>query len=535
MLLAGALLSVVMCSLAQDVVPSVIRDHMTHGIDPMSIAYEDSMRAAAGELPLYGRLLPLELDMLRDAVSARSVEHVVRRARVGSPGAMALELFYRDLKLAEGASFAVYSEEGQLVLGPYTYADTKGAEVFSTPLVMGSACIVELRTAKEDLVSNFRIEQVGHAYRDVQDGACHVDVNCSPEGDAWSEAASGVVRISVVVPGGVGWCSGTLVNNVRQDCRPYILSAWHCGAGSNSANFALYKFYFGYQRANCGSGQAPATQFVTGAQLRAYSNDNGGNSGSDFMLLEANSAIPPSFGPYWAGWDATVTSTSSADGVCIHHPTGAPKRISSYTQTLTTGHWAASTGLQSHWRVSWAATQNGHGVVESGSSGAPLFKLGAAGAPLVIGTLSGSINQLSCSNPTSTSFFGKMSYHWTGNNNTSSQKLNHWLDPDGTGLLVLPGSAMPCASGVGMEEPRQARLAIYPNPATDHLMVEHGSDVMDATLLILDPIGRVVHRATLRAQQRTVIGTSGWMPGAYLVRLLIAGGTARTARFILAP
>ena len=47
-------------------------------------------------------------------------------------------------------------------------------------------------------------------------------------------------------------------------------------------------------------------------------------------------------------------------------------KISTYTTTLGTGTWSG--GISSgHWTVRWAATTNGWGVTEGGSSGSPLL------------------------------------------------------------------------------------------------------------------------------------------------------------------
>ena len=73
-----------------------------------------------------------------------------------------------------------------------------------------------------------------------------VDVTC-PEGDNWREQQRSVVRISVVDNTGAGWCSGSLVNNTNQDCKPYILSAWHCSLNAGQ-QYDQYIFYFNNER-----------------------------------------------------------------------------------------------------------------------------------------------------------------------------------------------------------------------------------------------------------------------------------------------
>ena len=54
---------------------------------------------------------------------------------------------------------------------------------------------------------------------------CHLDATCYPE---WSSSATGVALIVIERSESSGYCSGTLLNNRRQDGTPYFLTAAHC-------------------------------------------------------------------------------------------------------------------------------------------------------------------------------------------------------------------------------------------------------------------------------------------------------------------
>src|SRR5690606_38642980 len=111
---------------------------------------------------------------------------------------------------------------------------------------------------------------------------CEVNVNCSPEGNDWQDEKRGVVRILVFDSGNQGWCSGSLVNNVRQDCKPYLLTALHCGVTASTANFNQWRFYFGYEANDCTNPASAGIlddHWVLGSVKLASSNDGGGNSG----------------------------------------------------------------------------------------------------------------------------------------------------------------------------------------------------------------------------------------------------------------
>ena len=514
--------------------------------DAVAVDADDRHQAEMGELPLYGRMLPIMAEAQHEGAWSEEGNERIWRLGIDSPGALALECFLDEVEVPTGATLRILSRDGTLLSGPVELDLSADVHEFSTAMVAGDACIIEYREPSGAARrGTFRVAQVSHAYRDVQfgterEGSCHVNVTCEPESIGWEGPIRATVRISVVTPQGTGWCSGTLVNNVQQDCAPYILTAWHCGRTSTTAQFNQFKFYFNFQYATCSGGAYSTAQYITGAQLKAYSDDYapqfGGIGGSDFMLLRTNASVPETFDPYWTGWDAQNISTVAADGVSIHHPSGSPKRISSFTQTLTTGHPMTSSGLLTHYRVKWAATQNGFGVVEEGSSGGGLFKPDATFGPLLIGTLTGSSSGMTCTNNSGTSYYGKMSYHWTNNPNTTIQKLKYWLDPDNTGTLVLGGSADPCAVLQGIAENEVQKAKAWPVPADGDLTIDWGIPLpTGSTCTLVDVCGRTVLTTDASTSTATArFDVSALREGTYIARLYLPGAAYRTIPVIIA-
>ncbi len=507
-------------------------------LDLDRVKADDERRAEAGDLALYGRSLPIMAESGNDGEWTLEDGERVWRLGITSTGALALELWLDQLDVPPGASIRLSTPRGEQ--GPAQPLEP-GTSTTSTAMVLGDSCLLEYREPfGAGWQGRLRVSHVVHAYRDVERGAdegnCHVNVACTPEGDGWADAARATVRISVVVPQGSGWCTGTLMNNTRQDCEPYILTAFHCGRQSTTANFNQYKFYFNFQYANCNGGAYSTAQSLTGAQLKAYSDDYApqyqGVGGSDFMLLRTNSAIPSAFQPYYAGWDATSIASVADDGVCIHHPTGAPKRISSYTQTLITGHPMGSSGLMSHYKVVWAQTQHGWGITEVGSSGAGLFKQKAGLGPVLIGTCTGNTSGMSCSNHNGYAYFGKMSYHWTQNPNAANIKLKPWLDPDNTGILALAGTAAPCGTTASIQEgPLLPNLRLMPNPASRNVVLE-STDQGAATYKLYNLAGQPVCSGSYTGGRAT-IDLSALPAGSYLIRSLTLDGRVATAPLMI--
>lgn len=496
-----------------------------------AVAEEDARREAEGLVPAYARVLPVNAG-LYDAGQWATLPNGDRlwRLRVASTGALATELFYTDFHLPANATLHVFSEDGSTVLGGFTAFNNRTEGEFTTSLVPGEASLVEYyEPAAVAGEGNLHISGVGHAYRDVAEvtasGACEVDVNCS-EGNDWHPQRDATVRISIQEGGFMFWCTGALVNNLAQDCKPYYLTAQHCYTGANQSELNQWKFYFNYERSGCGSGSSPSNHTMVGCFKRGASNDNGGDSGSDFLLVEGTTAaIPGSYNPYWAGWDAS--GTGGNNGVGIHHPAGDRKKISSYTTPLASSTWGGVSGT--HWRVKWAATANGHGVTEQGSSGSPLFNA----AKRIIGTLTGGTS--SCSNVNGFDYYGKISYHWQSNPGPSSMRLKNFLDPAATGTLSMDGSYDPCGMYVGIAgtDAPVGHLQVWPNPATDAVVVSFPGQTREGLLEVHDMGGRMVAGHSVGLEPEFRLNTTGLQAGAYLLRWVVDGHTKATAPLIV--
>jgi V8-like Glu-specific endopeptidase len=491
--------------------------------DATGAALDDAKRAAEGRLPLYGRYVAGEAAMNTHGQWMDLADGSrLWRLRVHSAGAKAMELLFDATYLPPDAQVHIYSEDGTQVHGGYTAAHVQDDGYFSTDMVFGESTIVEYHEpAQVRGEGALHLARIVHAYRmvDALTGACEVDVNCS-EGADWTNQRDAVMRIRVVGTTGTGFCSGTLVNNTNLDCKPYILTANHCTEDSDASHWSQYIFRFRYQRTSCNSGSATGLN-MTGCQYRASSMDSGGNSGSDYTLLELNAAIPPGYTPYWAGWDAS--GATSTGGVCIHHPDSDVKKISTFTGTTSSTSWGTASG--SHWRVVWSATANGYGVTEGGSSGSPIFN----SAKRIVGTLTGGGSCCTANgcgtgtSPTSPDYFGKMSFHFGSSNpNTAAERLRNWLAPGST-ANTLDGSANPCAvTGMG-EQSDVVLLEVFPNPAQGAFTVRLPEALRVADRVeVRDVTGRLVHAQRISGLS-VQIDAGPWSPGGYMVSVMQDG------------
>ena len=154
--------------------------------------------------------------------------------------------------------------------------------------------------------------------------------------------------------------TGTLIGNTSGNSTPYILTASHLITSAEIAAEAL--FIFNFETTGCKGEPTATIQSLSGATLLSTTNNQ-----VDFALMKLYELPPPSYQPFYAGWDAR--NIISQSGVCIHHPFGESKQIATelhpvVSEDIGEGFDTNSTWKILHWEI---------GTTELGSSGAPLF------------------------------------------------------------------------------------------------------------------------------------------------------------------
>ncbi|MEN8226193.1 MAG: trypsin-like peptidase domain-containing protein, partial [Bacteroidota bacterium] len=352
------------------------------------------------------------------------------RLSIKVEGAEALGVYYNSFWLPYGGELYLYNEEKTHLIGAYTEENNSPDCVFANRLVEGDVVILEYyQPAEQSIEPLISISEVAYNYRGVQFESsperggsvwCMINVNC-PEGDNWQDEKKGVVKQYMKIGFSYYLCSGTLINNTSQNLTPYVLTAFHCGEGGTAANLNQWIFYFNYEAATCSGNWGPANYSMTGCSKKA---EGSHDTGSDFLLLQINYDVPVSYNAYYNGWDRTNIGADS--GVNIHHPAGDIKKISTYTDQLTSSQWN-NNGVLSHWKAWWAETVNGTSITEGGSSGSPIFSQDG----LVVGDLTGGPVD-NCNNPLY-SLYGKVYWSWDMMGALSNQRLKPWLDPGNYG------------------------------------------------------------------------------------------------------
>ena len=455
----------------------------------------------------------------------------VWRLRFRTAGALAVNVYMDDLFLPEGSKLFLYSADQSYFEGPLDHSFNREHGHWAFGEVFGDEAILEYYEPFGSLGNpHLGISAFGHFYRYIYDyraenrgggsDPCEVDVKC-PEGNAWQAEADAVVRLTIPDGGFVGLCSASLVNTTAMDCRNYILSALHCAENTSDSDLLDTSVRFNYQRSGCGTGSAVSNHNLSGCIRLADSNDGGGASGSDFILLELESNIPSSWDPFYSGWDASGDGSSS--GVSIHHPAGDSKKISTYGTSLTSV-WIGAPG--SHWQVTWMQTVTNWGVTEGGSSGSPIYNSNHK----VVGTLTGGSSF--CNDQTAPDFYGKMSKHFDSNPNASNQKLRVWLDPENTGQNVMFGAYAPCDQeyvGLLENDIQFEDISVFPSLSDNFITIVTEAYLQIDEVRIFDATGKMVRSFGLQGSQ-TQVDVSALGSGIYYITFIQNNGSHTTQK-----
>jgi len=349
------------------------------------------------------------------------------QVEISSTNAYSINLQFSYYNLPPDAEMFIYNKNRTMLMGAFTHLNNQEDGLFATDLVQGDKIIVEyFEPAQVSGLGAFNISTVTHAYRNIfseeftkgfgTSGTCQFNVAC-PLAVGWEDQ----IRSSVMlVSGGNGFCSGSLVNNTSLDGKPYVLTANHCG----SSGFGSWVFRFNWESASCNNpASSPAFQSLTGGVQRANS------AGTDMSLVEitgglSSGTIPTSYNAYFSGWSNLNIPADSAFG--IHHPDGDIKKFSIAKNATQSSTMSGA--------VCWRVGQWTSGCTEGGSSGSPLYDQNKR----IIGQLYGGPSACGASAANMYDNYGKFATSWLGGG-TNSTQLKFWLDPNNTATTTLDG------------------------------------------------------------------------------------------------
>lgn len=419
--------------------------------DNQQLLEEELEKRAPGRAPKFAKSLEVDLDIHRHGIWVQKGDQWIWRHRIRSEGALSINLGFSAFHLPDGALLYLNASDGSEQYGPLSSADNEAHNTYWSPAIRSEEVLLELRVpAAEKKETRLTITTVNHDFIGlgrVLSGSCNLDVACSasqgwPLVDRYRDQTRAVGLITI---DGSALCSGFLVNNTRNDCRPFFMTAEHCDIEVSNAPSVVV--YWNYQNSYCrqpgsvnsgGLGNGVFNQVNSGAVWRAEYRP------SDFTLLELDDPVIPEANAFFAGW-STQRSGLTDTVFSVHHPANEEKRISFEFDEVYLGFWEE--GNQAFEDGDHVIVRNWEvGTTEEGSSGAPLFNKHGQ----VIGQLHG--GRAACGN-SEYDAFGWFGTSWEGEDHPTNS-LKAWLDPDRTGVSEWAGHRQAsCQKSLVVDQP----------------------------------------------------------------------------------
>lgn len=424
------------------------------------------------------------------------------RLRLRCPGAVSVSFTFDQYKLPDGGKLFVYTPDRQQVLGAFTSKNNQKDGYFSVSLLMDEEVILEYQQPNTDSEkAQLRLWRITHGYRGPgvltkgfgDAGYCHINVRCD-EGKGWEKPINATCAI---IDGGKELCTGTLINNARQDGTPYLLTANHCF--SLAPNTGTWVFWFNWESPTCENvTKSPPKNTLSGAQSIAY------NSNTDFFLLKLNTAPPLSYNPVYSGWSRLTTPPDSA--ACIHHPQLDVKKISP-TNSISISSFYQDENNMNAWKAEWSSA-----CTETGSSGSALFDQQRR----IIGQLWGGASYCGAPAEEMYDYYGRLDLSW--NSDMKTTRLRDWLDPDSTNIMTLD-SYTP-ATGIRQTKLTEPHVNIFPNPAHHSVSIELSDPSCSIEYVhLFDMTGKLLVKQNSVKNYRTTLNVDVLPKGLYFIKI----------------
>jgi hypothetical protein len=207
---------------------------------------------------------------------------------------------------------------------------------------------------------------------------------------------------------------------------PHFLTAFHCldinGVGGfdeedrSKIKNCVFRFHYQTNEPMCpGNSQGDQGDWLTftGSTLLATFRP------ADAALFRLNGTINGQKGLALLGWDRSDNAASS--GVCIHHPRGDAKKISTFDKpTERRDNFKYPNSFPPPGNLHWLVARWSQGITEKGSSGSPLINEDHR----LVGVFSAGVSN--CETSGLGDIFGRFDNAWTGGG-TDETRLSTWL------------------------------------------------------------------------------------------------------------
>ena len=303
--------------------------------------------------------------------------------RIKAPGAFYLGLLFDEFSLPKSSSLYIYNDDMSMLAGPFTSKNNPDLGKYAIEPIKGETIILDYtEPINNNIKPKISISKIMFGFKNIfsfdandtqkkslskQETECdYLNVAC-PEGNNWNNEKYSTCKIFV---GNHYWYvgSGVLLNNSNEDKKMYVLTAEHLLSTTDpnqiEEELETWIFAFNYRTTDCEGTTLHSDYFeLTGASfidkwIDTEQSCSGSHTGTDFLLIELDEAIPSSKKAFFAGY--TVNSDTPNNIISIHHPDGLTMKMSLGNITETKDKY-------------WMYNFDLSGVAANGSSGGPVF------------------------------------------------------------------------------------------------------------------------------------------------------------------
>lgn len=281
--------------------------------------------------------------------------------------------------------------------------------------------------------------------------SCIVNYECDVTA---ANSAPGQATVALIV-GNAFQCSGTLINDVPQDGKPYVLTARHCEngqLGGGDPGAAANVVVYWDATSLCGS--ALGTLYDPGIVTQQGATTVVEQQDAWLLLL---SQPPAASDAYLAGFDATGGAIQG--GYTIHHALSSDKQFTAWNGQAIAQTVAANTSLPIKYTSNFWDVVNLTGTIGPGASGSALFDqnnhvVGSLSVGNEAGATGDGYLQCPLSPPPSPTaqnalaLFTSLAAVWnsTSDSTGSTSTIQQVLDPNNTSTLVVDSIAGPATA-----------------------------------------------------------------------------------------
>ena len=159
----------------------------------------------------------------------------IYHCKISSEGSLGYRIQFENLKLDKGAKLWLYNPEQTEFVGSYNQSEVLQDGQLLTSTIPGSVAILEYLEPKEVKTADFTIPYIHHFFRGLKSGngwgtsgSCMINVACSEASNFISEQAATCKIVLTGTKDGkpfTGWCTGTLMNNTKNDGTPLYIDS----------------------------------------------------------------------------------------------------------------------------------------------------------------------------------------------------------------------------------------------------------------------------------------------------------------------